>query len=210
METYLGLPVISFADGRAWEGWLAQHGATERGVWIKFAKKNSGLASIAYEEALQAALCHGWIDGQLKSLGATHHIQRFTPRRPRSMWSKRNVERVAQLLTAGRMQPAGLREIEAAKSDGRWQRAYDSPSTISMPPDLAKALRASPKAKAFFAKLDSLNRYAVLYRIQTASAKTRAARIAGLVTMLEHGETVHPMPSARKPARRKVAGKRRR
>jgi uncharacterized protein YdeI (YjbR/CyaY-like superfamily) len=108
------------------------------------------------------------------------------------------------------MQPAGLREVEAAKADGRWQRAYDSPSTISMPPDLAKALRASPKAKAFFTKLDSLNRYAVLYRVQTASEKVRATRIGRLITMLERGETVHPMPSARKPAKRKGTAKRRR
>lgn len=191
-ESYLGLPVKAFATAREWEAWLAVHGATERGVWVKFAKKNSGLPSLTYEEALTAALCHGWIDGQLKSLGATHHLQRFTPRRPRSLWSKRNVERVAKLIASGQMRPAGLREVEAAKADGRWQQAYDSPSTSTVPPELAKALRASPAANAFFAQLDATNRYAVLHRVQTAtSEKTRAARIARFVAMLERGETLH-------------------
>jgi uncharacterized protein YdeI (YjbR/CyaY-like superfamily) len=199
-QSYLGLPILTYAKSDEWERWLEQHGTTQRGVWIKFAKKSSGLPSITYEEALTAALCHGWIDGQLKSLGATHHLQRFTPRRPRSMWSKRNVERVAELIASGRMRPAGLREVQAAKADGRWQQAYDSPSTSTVPPDLAKALRASPAAKAFFAQLDGINRYAVLHRVQTASEKTRAARIARFVAMLERHETIHPVPSARKQA----------
>ncbi len=197
-ETYEGLPVVAFGKVREWETWLAKHGATTPGVWVKFAKTSSGLPSITYEEALNAALCYGWIDGRLKSLGATHHLQRFTPRRPRSMWSKRNVERVEKLIAAGRMTPAGLREVEAAKADGRWQRAYDSASTITVPPEFAKALRASPAAKTFFATLDGTNRYAVLYRVQTASEKTRAARIARLIAMLERGETLHPVPSGRK------------
>jgi uncharacterized protein YdeI (YjbR/CyaY-like superfamily) len=186
------LPVLAFETAQHFETWMERHHATAPGLMLKFAKKNSGIPSVTYEEALQVALCYGWIDGQLKSLGATHYVQRFTPRRPKSVWSKRNVERVEALLAAGRMKPAGLAEVEAAKSDGRWGRAYDPPSTSVVPPDLEAALKRRPRAQKFFAQLDRTNRYAILHRIQTAvRAETRAARIEKFVAMLERGEIIH-------------------
>lgn len=198
------IPTLPFETARGLELWLQQNHATSQGVWIKFAKKNSGLPSVTYEEAVDLALCFGWIDGQLKSLGPTHHIQRYTPRRPKSIWSKRNTVKVAKLLAEGRMQSAGVAQVEAAKKDGRWAKAYDSPTTMTVPPDFQAALKKNPRAKKFFGTIDATNRYALLYRLQTAtSPKIRKARIEKFVTMLDEGKTIHPLtsprPSEKKP-----------
>lgn len=177
----------------AWERWLKRHHATAAGVWIRMAKKASGIASIDHPEALEVALCYGWIDGQRKGEDAAHFLQRFTPRTARSTWSKINRDKVLRLIDEGRMQPAGLAEIERARADGRWDAAYDAQSVATVPPDLQAALDANRKAKAFFATLDSRNRYAVLFRTQGAKKpETRARRIAQFVEMLAKGEKLHP------------------
>ena len=187
------LETIAFASAEEWEAWLREHHDTAPGVWIRFAKKGSGVRSVTYLEALHAALCFGWIDGQARSVDDAAYVQRFTPRRTRSIWSKRNRDFATALIESGRMQPAGLREVERAKADGRWEAAYDAPSTATVPDDLQTALDASPAAAAFFATLNSQNRYAILHRIQTAKRpETRARRIETFVTMLEAGETLHP------------------
>jgi uncharacterized protein YdeI (YjbR/CyaY-like superfamily) len=192
METYQDLPVQSFATQPEWLAWLAEHHDSGKGIWIKFAKKASGIPTITYDQALEDALCYGWIDGQTKGLDETYYLQKFTPRRPKSIWSKRNVGIVDQLIEAGRMQPAGQAAIDAAKADGRWDRAYDSSSNMIMPDDLQAALDANPKAKAFYETLNKTNTYAILWRIQTAKKpETRAARIQKLVAMLERGEKLH-------------------
>jgi uncharacterized protein YdeI (YjbR/CyaY-like superfamily) len=187
------LPTLTFASQADWESWLDALHADARGVWIKMAKKATGIPSVTHAEALESALCYGWIDGQRASLDETHFLQKFTPRRPKSSWSRVNVEKVTALTVAGRMRPAGLREVERAKADGRWDAAYDPQSAISVPDDLQRELDANPDAKAFFATLDSRNRYAVLYRIQTAKkAETRAARIQKFVAMLADGQKIYP------------------
>jgi uncharacterized protein YdeI (YjbR/CyaY-like superfamily) len=181
-----------FKSARAFHTWLKKHHATSDGLWLKIGKKGSGEPSVKYAEAVEVALCWGWIDGQKKALDDEHFLQRFTPRRARSIWSKINVNKVAALIEAGRMQPAGQAQIDAAKADGRWGRAYEGARTSSMPNDLQAALDASPKAKAFFSTINASNRYAVLWRVQTAvKPQTRAARIAQLVEMLARGEVVH-------------------
>lgn len=191
MSQAFDLPVKHFKNAAAWETWLALH-ATDDGVWLQIAKKGSGMVSVSYAEALEVALCHGWIDGQKKMFDAQCFVQRFTPRRPRSVWSKINVARVEVLIAAGRMQPAGLREVEAAKTDGRWQAAYDSSSTMEVPPELAAALAKNKKAAAFFETLNKTNRYAVCWRVQTAKKpETRADRVKKLVEMLARGEKIH-------------------
>ena len=177
----------------AWERWLKRHHATAAGVWIRMAKKASGIASIDHPEALEVALCYGWIDGQRKGEDAQHFLQRFTPRTARSTWSKINRDTALKLIDEGRMQPPGLAEIERARADGRWDAAYDAQSVATVPPDLQAALDANRKAKAFFATLDSRNRYAVLFRTQGAKKpETRARRIAQFVEMLAKGEKIHP------------------
>ena len=187
------LPVLAFESAADFERWLREHHDASPGLWVKIAKKGSGLASVTYAEAVEAALCFGWIDGQMRSLGETFFVQRFTPRAKRSMWSKRNREKVAELIAAGRMQPAGLREIERAKEDGRWDAAYDAPSTSTVPEDLQRELDRNAEAAAFFAKLDGRNRYAILHRIQTATKpETRSRRIERLVAMLAAGEKLYP------------------
>jgi uncharacterized protein YdeI (YjbR/CyaY-like superfamily) len=185
--------VLPFATAEAWEEWLrANHDTRPGGVWIKFARKASGIPTVTYMEALHAALCYGWIDGQARSFDERFYLQRFTPRRARSIWSKRNVGFATALIESGRMQPAGLREIERAKADGRWDAAYDGPSAATVPDDLQAALDADPRAARFFARLDAANRYAVLWRVQTArKPETRARRIAQLVAMLARGEKIH-------------------
>lgn len=181
-----------FKSAKAFDAWLKKHHATSDGLWLKIAKKGPGEPSVTYPEAVEIALCWGWIDGQKKGLDDQHFLQRFTPRRARSIWSKINVDKVAVLTEAGRIQPAGQAQIDAAKNDGRWGKAYDSARTSSVPGDLQAALEASPKAKAFFATISASNRYAVLWRVQTAvKPETRARRIAKLVEMLGHGEVVH-------------------
>lgn len=186
------LPVIFFENAVLWETWLREHHAQPHGIWLKMAKKASGIPTVNYEEALQSALCYGWIDGQVKSLDQTHYLQKFTPRRPKSTWSKRNVERIAALEAAGRMQPSGVAEVEAAKHDGRWDQAYDSPSTMEVPEDFQSALKEQPKAKKFFETLNKTNRFAVLWQIQTArTPKTRQSRIEKLVQMLSEEQAPH-------------------
>jgi uncharacterized protein YdeI (YjbR/CyaY-like superfamily) len=186
------LPILPFASAAAFEAWLEREHATAGGVWLKIAKKGSGIASVTHAEALDVALCFGWIDGQRRAHDATWFLQRFGPRSRRSTWSKINTEKVAALIAAGRMRPAGLAQVEAARADGRWEAAYAGQRTATVPPDLQQALDANPRAAAFFATLRGQNRYALLYRIQDAKRpETRARRIARFVAMLERGETLH-------------------
>lgn len=187
------LPTEHFADAAAWERWLERH-PESAGVWLKIAKKDAGIPSVTYAEALDVALCHGWIDGQKKSFDTRFFLQRFTPRRARSTWSKINVAKIDVLVAAGRMRPAGLREVEAAKADGRWDAAYDGAKSMDVPPELAQALALARhrKAKAFFDTLDKTNRYAVCWRVQTAvKPETKRARVEKLVAMLARGEKIH-------------------
>ncbi len=192
-----------FKNAKAFNTWLKQHHATSVGLWLQIAKRGAVETSITYPEAVEVALCWGWIDGHKKALDDQHFLQRFTPRRPRSVWSKINVEKVEALIKNDRMQAPGLAQVDAAKADGRWARAYDGARTAVVPDDLIAALDAAPKAKAFFSTINAANRYAVLWRIQTAvKAETRAKRIAQLVEMLARGETIHvaePKPKATKP-----------
>jgi uncharacterized protein YdeI (YjbR/CyaY-like superfamily) len=186
-------PELHFEDAEAFEAWMEEHHAGSDGVWLRFAKKGTGITSLRYAEALDVALCFGWIDGQAKAIDEQWYMQRFTPRRKRSMWSKRNREKVAVLIESGRMRPAGLAEIERAKADGRWDAAYDSPANAAVPDDLRAALDASPAASGAFEGLSSQNRYAILHRVQTAvKPETRARRITKFVEMLERGERLYP------------------
>ena len=199
------LPVLPFASREAWEKWLEEEHASSAGVWLKIAKKASGIETVTHAEALEVALCFGWIDGQRRRLDDDWFVQRFTPRRPRSRWSQINRDKAEELIERGAMRPAGLREVERAKADGRWDAAYASQSKIEVPPDLQQALDASPAAKALFATLDSANRYAVLYRIHDAKRPdTRARRIEKFVAMLARGEKHAArsfIPERRPPAR---------
>ena len=185
-----------FNTAKAFELWLKKNHATSDGLWLKIAKRGASEPSVSYPEAVEISLCWGWIDGQKKGLDDQHFLQRFTPRRARSVWSKINVDKVAALIEAGRMRAPGLAQVEAAKADGRWAKAYDGARRSAVPADLLAALEATPKAKAFFATIDAANRYAVLWRIQTAlKPETRAKRIAQLVEMLARGETIHARTS---------------
>lgn len=187
------LEPLLVSSAAAWERWLEANHARSAGVWLTLAKKGSRLCTPTYDEALEGALAWGWIDGQKRPLDETAWLQRFCPRRPRSIWSQRNREKVVALEKAGRMRPPGAAAVTAAKEDGRWDAAYASSSRAAVPDDLGRALAASPKAAAFFATLDSANRYAVLWRVTTAKkAETRAARIARFVEMLARGERIHP------------------
>lgn len=186
------LPVLSFATARAWEAWLEREHARAPGVWLKIAKKDSGIASVVVAEAVEVSLCFGWIDGQVAKHDSDHFLQRYTPRRKQSRWSRINRERAVALIAAGRMRAAGLAQVEAARADGRWEAAYAGPASATVPPDLQAALDANPAAATFFATLRGANRYAILYRVQDARRPaTRARRIARLVAMLERGETLH-------------------
>lgn len=187
------LPTIAFASAAAWEEWLARAHAAAPGVWLKLAKRDSGIASVTYAEALDVALAYGWIDGQRGRFDDRWYVQRFTPRTARSRWSRINRDKALALIDAGRMRPAGLREVERAQADGRWDAAYAGARTMTVPDDLQAALDADAAAGAFFATLDSANRYAVLYRVQDAKRpETRARRIAKYVAMLAAGEKLHP------------------
>ena len=187
------LPVLCFESTDAWDVWLAAHHADSAGLWLKIAKKGSAGRSISYSEALDVALCHGWIDGQKGRHDDDYWLQRFTPRKPGSNWSKINTERAAALIESGRMRPAGLGEVERAQADGRWEQAYESQSRVTVPEDLARALAANERARAFFATLDSANRYAILYRIGTAKRpETRAKRIDAFVAMLSEHKKIYP------------------
>lgn len=193
LETKGGLSVIPFASRGAWEAWLEEHHVASEGLWLKISKKSSGIESVSYAEALEAALCYGWIDGQRDSFDGEYFLQRFTPRRPRSKWSKVNVGKVTKLIEEGRMMPAGLREVERAKVDGRWEAAYESQSTATVPEDLQRRLDENPEAAAFFATLNSANRYAILYRIQDAKRpETRARRIEKVVVLLNERKKLYP------------------
>ena len=186
-------PVLHFEQASGWSEWLHVNHATAAGAWLRLARKGAGLNSVTRDEALDAALCYGWIDGQAKSHDDESWLQKYTPRGSRSLWSKRNREKVERLIDSGLMQPAGLAAIEAARQDGRWQRAYDSPATASVPPDLRTALEQRPAAQEFFESLTGRNRFAILNRIQTAvKDETRARRILKFVEMLERGETIYP------------------
>lgn len=192
MEMRSGLPIIGFAEAMAFDAWLAAEPRTSKGLWLKLAKKGAETASLSKAEAIDAALCHGWIDGQLDKYDAAHWLIRFTPRKRASKWSEVNRTRASELIAQGRMHPAGLAEVEAAKADGRWSAAYAPASSAQVPADLQAALDASPRAAAFFATLKGANRYAILYRIGAVKkAETRARKIAQFVEMLERGETIH-------------------
>ena len=183
---------MEFRQKNTWTKWLDKNHDKSAGVWLRLAKKDSGLVSVTRDEALDVALCYGWIDGQARSEGELTWLQKFTPRTKRSIWSKVNRVRVQKLIDEGEMQPPGLAEIERAKNDGRWDAAYDSPKTMTMPEDLQAALVKNRKAAAFFEKLDSRNRYAILFRVQNAKkAETRARRIEQFVDMLARGEKLH-------------------
>jgi uncharacterized protein YdeI (YjbR/CyaY-like superfamily) len=185
-------PVLRFADPAAFEAWMEVNHAEVDGIWIEFAKKASGHTSIVYAEALDVALCFGWVDGQVKSVDEQWYRQRWTPRRVRSPWSRRNVGKAQALIEAGRMRPAGQAEIERAQADGRWDRAYAGPATMAVPDDLQAVLDAEPATAAFFASLTSINRYAILYRLQEAKRpETRARRLEKFIQMLRDGETLH-------------------
>ena len=184
-------PVLFFATPAELDAWMDEHAEESDGIWLKFAKKASGIKSVVYAEAVEIALCHGWIDGQVKRLDEQHYLQKFTPRRPRSKWSKLNREKAERLIAEGRMRPAGLREDERAREDGRWDEAYDSATTATVPDDFREALDAEPAAREFFESLGNTKRYAFLYRIRDAKRPdTRAKRIAEYVELLRVGKTL--------------------
>jgi uncharacterized protein YdeI (YjbR/CyaY-like superfamily) len=191
--------ILPFESKKKWIDWLAKQHDKSTGVWLKLAKKDSGIPSVNYEEALDVALCYGWIDGQKKGLDDKYWLQKFTPRGPKSIWSKINTKKVERLIKSGEMMPAGLKAIEAAKKDGRWDAAYASQKNIGVPEDFQSALDKNKKAKDFFATLKSSERYSFLFRIQTAKkAETRAKRIQQFVEMLERNEKFHEFLAKKK------------
>jgi uncharacterized protein YdeI (YjbR/CyaY-like superfamily) len=187
-----GKPILAFASHVEWEAWLdAEHRGSD-GVWLKFAKKGSGVESVAYAEALEVALCYGWIDSQVARLDERFYLQKFTPRRARSKWSRINREKIDELVKQGRMKPAGLEQVERAKADGRWDAAYSSPANVETPEDLRAALDASPKAAEFWSELNKSNRYAIIFQLEDAKKpETRARRLGKFVGMLERGEKLY-------------------
>jgi uncharacterized protein YdeI (YjbR/CyaY-like superfamily) len=193
MSTKDPLPTLHFSSQAEWEAWLAKHGGDSPGLWLQLAKKASGIPSVTYEEALESALSYGWIDGQKATGDEGFWRQKFTPRGSRSRWSRINRDKATLLLAAGRMRPAGLRQVELAQADGRWDAAYDSQSQATIPDDLARELESHPAAAEFFSTLNSVNRYAILYRIQSArKLETRAQRIQRFIQMLENHERIYP------------------
>jgi len=185
-------PIVHAATEKKFDAWMAKHHKSSDGIWLAIAKKAGRATSVSYSEAVDVAICWGWIDGQKKKLDDDYSLQRFTPRRPRSRWSKINVDRVARLTKAKRMQPSGLAEVERAKADGRWAAAYDGSSKMTVPDDLAAALKKNQRAGAFFETISASNRYAILYRIHDAKKpETRAARIEKFVAMLADGQTLY-------------------
>jgi uncharacterized protein YdeI (YjbR/CyaY-like superfamily) len=186
------LPMLELEDRAAWERWLEEQYAASDGVWLKIAKKGSGTTTVTYAEALEEALCFGWIDGQKAAHDQSFWLQRFTPRRPRSKWSQINRQKATELIEQGRMKPAGLAEVDAATQDGRWEAAYASHGNATVPDDFKRALDANPAAKEFFATLGSVHRYSFLYRINDAKRpETRARRISDYVATLAEGRTLH-------------------
>ncbi|MBA3426194.1 MAG: YdeI/OmpD-associated family protein [Rubrobacteraceae bacterium] len=193
LTTRPDLPIIPFASRGTWEVWLEEHHAASDGLWLKIAKKGSGIETVTFAEALDVALCYGWIDSQRSGFDERFFLQRFTPRKPRSKWSKVNCGKVTKLIEAGEMKPAGLREVERAKADGRWDAAYEPQSKATAPDDLRKELEKNEGAREFFATLDSRNRYAILHRIQDAKKpETRARRIEKYVAMLSEQKKIYP------------------
>ena len=187
------LSILPFESKKKWAEWLAKGYDQSAGIWLKLAKKDAGIPSVTYDEALEVALCYGWIDGQKKGFDDKYWLQKFTPRGPKSIWSKINTEKAERLIASGEMKSAGLQAIEAAKQDGRWQAAYQSQKNISVPEDFQAALDKNKKAKAFFATLNSVNRYAILFRIHNVKkAETRAKKIQQFIEMLERGEKIYP------------------
>lgn len=190
----LDLPIMPFASQSHFEKWLDAHHLSSAGIWLKIAKKDAGIPTVTYAEALDVALCYGWIDGQKRAFDEQYFLQRFTPRRPKSNWSKINCEKVEKLIADGKMKPAGMKAVELAKADGRWEAAYLSQNRLDIPADFQAALDANPKAKAFFAVIDSANRYSMLARIVTAKKQeTRERNIAKFTEMLAQGKTIYPM-----------------
>lgn len=193
MKNANDLPILLFESWQGWEAWLKEHHADTKGVWLKVAKKGAGVLSVSYAEALDSALCYGWIDGQKAAFDERYWLQKFTPRGPKSMWSKINCAKVAALMAGGRMQPAGIRQVELAKADGRWELAYDSQSRITIPEDFQSELDKNAEAHTFFKTLNSVNRYSVLRRIQIAKKpETRAALIQKYIEMLARHEKLYP------------------
>jgi len=187
------LPIMAFPSREAWAAWLDEHHADSAGVWLTLLKKGAGEAGVSYGDAVEVALCYGWIDGQARKHNDRFWLQRFTPRRVRSIWSRVNRDRALALIARGEMRPAGLREVERAQADGRWEAAYEPPSTMTVPDDLQAALTSNPTAAESFAALNSTNRYAILHRIHTAKkSETRARRIETFVAMLTEGKKLYP------------------
>jgi uncharacterized protein YdeI (YjbR/CyaY-like superfamily) len=188
-----GLPIVAFPSREAWAAWLDEHHTGSTGLWLALLKKGTSEPGLSYGDAVEVALCYGWIDGQAGKLDDRFWLQRFTPRRPRSIWSRVNRDRAQALIARGEMKPAGLREVERAQADGRWEAAYEPPSTMEVPDDLRQALATNSAAEAFFATLDRTNRYAILHRIHTAKKpETRTRRIATFVAMLAEGKKLYP------------------
>jgi uncharacterized protein YdeI (YjbR/CyaY-like superfamily) len=186
------LEIIPFKTSKEWERWLSKNHISSNGIWLHLFKKDSRIKSITHKQALDEALCYGWIDGQAKSFDEKSWIQKFTPRRKKSVWSKRNTENIERLMKLGKMKPAGINEVESAKADGRWQKAYDSPGNMTIPDDFLKELSKNKKAKAFFETLNKANHYAITWRLQTAKKpETREKRMKTILAMLAKGEKFH-------------------
>ena len=193
MHNTNGLSIMSFETQQDWERWLTEHHTDTVGIWLKIAKKETGIPSVNYSEALDSALCYGWIDGQKASFDDQYWLQKFTPRRPKSIWSKVNCDKATALIAEGRMQPEGIRQVELAKADGRWESAYESQSKITIPDDFQSELDKNQKAKDFFSTLNSINRYAILFRIHSAKRPaTRSARINKFIEMLSNNQKIYP------------------
>ncbi len=187
------IPILLFERSTDWAEWLDKNHRSSSGVWLRLAKKSAKLQSLSYDQAIEVALCYGWIDGQKKSCDEASWLQKFTPRGPKSIWSRINREKAEKLIKSGKMKPAGLKAVESARKDGRWDAAYDSQTTATVPDDLQRELDRNEEAKAFFATLNSVNRYAILYRIQTAKKpETRKKRIEQFIKVLERKEKIHP------------------
>lgn len=192
MSGHEDLPVVLFPSQEAWEAWLSQQGMVSEGLWVKLAKKGSGIDSVTYAEAVEVALCYGWIDGQARRFDDDYYLQRFTPRRARSKWSKINRDKAEWLIESGAMKESGMSEVERARADGRWEAAYDPPSQATVPDDLRVELEKNDRARRFFEGLDATNRYAILHRIQDAKRpETRLRRIEKFVAMLNRGEKIY-------------------
>jgi uncharacterized protein YdeI (YjbR/CyaY-like superfamily) len=193
MDLKQDLPIIQFASQQEWEAWLDEHHARSRGLWLKIAKKDSGIPTVSYPEAVESALCYGWIDGQAKSFDEQFWLQKFTPRGRTSKWSQVNREKAMELLRQGRMKPAGRAEVERAQQDGRWDAAYEGQRNATVPEDLQRELDKHPVARAFFASLDRRNRYAILYRLQDAKKpETRSRRLEKFIALLNEHQKIYP------------------